>query len=443
MTLFIIPIITFLGVIGGNYIFKNWINPLSIYTFTWGISIFLYELKLIAYPTVIPLAWFYIAGGFLTFLFGILTIYSARNLFAKNINISSESSLELGIFRDGGITLKYTVLLFGLISIYTAYDYWMVLLKMFGSIPAILINANVIYKMGSHREIKEFLPYLPAFGYVGIFFSGVYTAYKGKFSFLSFLPLIGVILKELATVGRGGMLLGLTEFIFTFYLFRSLLKTDISKRFKFSKTNAVISFTILILVITVSASLVRLTRNTGENYIGASRQLKELNKNLIITPSIYLYLSSNIGVFSKYVQLEIEEAGFGENSLLPIYGVLARFDLEERPEEIPRGYYVPMWTNSATYLREFHADFGLLGIFLLPYFIGLLVSWCWFKFFVAKNLIAFAILIHLFNIITFSVFGIITRSGYWWISLATVIIFLPIVNSTSMFISRLKQEIPQ
>ena len=428
MSIIITIAVTILGSVFGKLIFKKWVNHLTIYCATWGISIFLYELKLIPYPTIIPLAWFFIISGFLSFLLGVLTIFSIRcNSRGSNIFLQ-KAEISFKIFADNGSALKYSVIFFGLISIYTAFHYWMVLLNMFGSIPAILINANVIYKMGVHREIKEFLPYLPAVGYVGIFFSGIYTAYKGKFSFITFLPFIGVVLKELATVGRGGMLLGLTEFIFTFFLFRFLLNRDQNKRYLFSKKNAFFAISILVIFIITSSSLVRFTRSTGENYTGASRELKQLNKNLILSPSVYLYLSSNIGVFSKYLELEKETASFGQNSLLPIYGVLAWFSLAERPEEVPRGYFVPMWTNSATYLREFHADFGIAGIFLVSYLIGLFVTWCWFKFFEDLNLIAFAILIHFYNIITFSVFGIITRSGYWWISLTMIILYLPILE---------------
>jgi oligosaccharide repeat unit polymerase len=434
MSLLIVSVITILGILLGNLIFKKWINHLTIYCLTWGISIFLYELKLIPYPNILPIVWFFIISGFLSFLLGILTIISARNISSKPDVFAKKTNISINIFVDNGVALKYSVIFFGLISVYTAINYWMVLLNMFGSIPAILINANVIYRMGVNREIKEFLPYLPAIGYVGIFFSGIYTAYKGKFSFLTFLPFIGVVLKELATVGRGGMLLGLTEFIFTFFLFRFLLHNDKESRFIFSKKNGLIALSILFIFIIVSSSLVKLTRNTGENYTGASSELKQLNKNLILSPSVYLYLSSNIGVLSKYVELEKEHATFGQNSLLPIYGVLARIGLAERPDELAKGYFVPMWTNSATYLREFHADFGLAGIFLVPYLIGLLVTWCWFKFFEDKSLTAFAVLIHFYNIICFSVFGIITRSGYWWISLAIVIIYLPVLEKLAKLV---------
>ena len=337
-------------------------NHLTLYCIILGGLIFFYELKLLPYPNVIPLAWFFIISSFLSFFLGILTVKSARNLYNKDQLFSKKSNVSLLIFSDNGKALKYSILFFSLIGLFVAVQRWMVLINMFGSIPSVLLNAGLVYRL-NHGEIEEFIPILPNFVYVAVFLSGIYTAYKGKFTFLVFLPFIGIVLKELTYFGRGEILFSLLEFSFSFFLFRHLLNDDSSQRFKFSKKNAIVASAILLIFLTVTASFIRVSRGSFENYVGASKELKQLNESFIISPSIYLYVSSDVGVFSKYLEREEEDRKFGENTFGLFHVFLSKLKIIEKPEFFPKGYYIPMWTNSGTYLRELHVDFGFADVF--------------------------------------------------------------------------------
>jgi len=404
-----------------------------------GGLIFLYELKLLPYPDIIPTAWFFIISSFLSFLLGILTIISAKNLYPKDQLPSPKSNLSLPIFADGGKALKYSILFFSIIALLVAIQRWIVLIDMFGSITAVLVNAAVIYRLNVHQEIKEFIPILPAFVYIAVFLSGIYTAYKGKFSFLTFLPFIGIVLKELTYFGRAELLLTLLEFLFSFFLFRHLLNNDISNRFKFSKKNATVAVTLLLIVLIASASFIRVGRGARENYVGASRELRQLEENFIISPSIYLYLSSTAGVFSKYLESGGEDVKFGENTFFIFHVFLSRLGIIEKPEFFPRGYYIPMWTNTGTYIRELHADFGMAGVFLVPYLIGLLITWLWFKFYEEKSLIVFAFLVYFYLIVGFSFLTLVTKLNQWYISLFIILLFLPVLERIAISRKRLKR----
>ena len=216
MSLLIIFAVSFLGIIAGKLIFRKWINHLTIYCFIWGGLVFFYELKFLPYPDIIPIAWFYIVSAFLAFLFGILTIISSKSLFSVENTEIGNKGLSLKIFIDDGKTLKYLIFIFSIIALFAGVQHWMVLLDKFGSIPAIFINANKIYRLTNKGEIEGIIPYISTFGYVAIFFSGIYTAYKSRFSFLSLFPFIGIIIKDLASIGRVGMLLALLQFLFSF-----------------------------------------------------------------------------------------------------------------------------------------------------------------------------------------------------------------------------------
>ncbi len=405
MSLLLVSIISFLGIILGRFIFKKWFNHLTLYCIIFGGMVFLYELKFLPYPNLIPITWFVIISSFLCFLFGILTIISARNLFKENPKVIEKSDISLRIFADGGKTLKYALIFFSIISLYSAIEFWMILLKEFGSIPAVFINGNLIYRMNVNGELKGTTPYIFIVSFVAVFFAGVYTAYKGKFTILSFIPLVSVIIKDIGGAGRATMTLALMEFAFSFFLFRYMLNNDLLGRYKFSRKNILIAGVILIVVFILSISLVRLSRNvSGENYLGASKELRGANENILISPSVYLYASSSIGVLTKYMESQGENTRFGEHSLQSIYLLLAKFKLVEKPLIFQKGYYIPLWTNNGTYLRELHADYGIAGVFIGPFLLGLLLTWLWFKFYEGKSLIVFALLVHLFLIVGFSFF---------------------------------------
>jgi len=340
--------------------------------------------------------------------------------------------------------LKYTVFIFGIISLYSAIELWMIFINHFGSIPAVLLNGEVIYRMNVSGKIKGNTPYLHLLGFVAIFLSGIYTAYKKKFTLLTFLPLLSIILREIAGAGRAGMLFALMQFILSFFLFKHLLNLDIKQRFKFSKISALIGAIILIVIFFGGSSLVKATRvadDTSSSFSGASKELTQTKGSIFISPSLYLYLSSDVGVLSKYLSSKGESTGFGQNTFLTLYSFLAKLDVMPKPNEYQRGYFIPMWTNTGTYLRELHADFGPAGVFLGPYLLGLLITWLWFKFYEKKSLISFVFLVNLNIIVGFSFFVMATRVLYWFTSLVLIIILIPVLERVAQLVYSQKNEI--
>lgn len=438
MSLILIAVIIFLGMTLGKFLFKHWFNHLSLYCLIFGGMIFLYELKLLPYIDITPITWFIIIASFLSFLLGILTIIVARNLFKENSTHINTSDISLRIFNDDGKAIKFAIVILSLISIYSAIEFWMVLINQFGSIPGVLINGEVIYRLNLKGELKGTTPYISLLGFVAVFLTGIYTAYKGKFTLLTFIPMISIIVREIAGAGRVQMLITLMLFAFSFILFRYLLNNDSTQRFKFSKKNAIIGIIIICATFIGGASLVKISRatETSGTYSGASRELRQTKGNFIISPSIYLYASCSIGVLSKYLDSKEENTKLGQNTFQTAYLLLAKLGIIKRPSELPKGYFIPMWTNSGTYLRELHADFGIIGVLLIPFLIGLLSTWLWFKFYEEKNLIVFALLVYSYLIIGFSFLVMVTRFYYWTIDLLLVILIIPVLEKIAGAVKR-------
>ncbi len=430
MIFIIVPTIAFISFLLGKYIFNRWFNHLSLFTFIWTGMILFYELRLLPYKEIVPATWIFIISTFLSLILGTLTYLSIRKLFSHQESKTEINKLSFNnLFADDAKVVKYSLFIFSFISIAGAIQHWMVLIDMFGSIPKVFLNALTIYRLNTEAGgIKGQVPFVSNFGYVAVFWGAVYTAYKGKFTFLSILPFIGIIIKETSTIGRAGILLGLFEFIFVFLLFRHCLTINDENKFRFSKPNATISITFLLALLIFAASVVKISRVSFEQYQGASKTLRELEGNLILSPSVYLYLSAHLGVLNEFVNRQDERNVFAQNTLLPLYNFLDRLDVVERPNQYQKGYFIPMWVNTGTFIRELFADFNVFGLLLFPYLLGLLMTYLWFRLVKEGSLYILVILSYLYIIIGFSFLVMITRTSYWIISLTLNILSIFIIS---------------
>ncbi|MEJ5261982.1 MAG: O-antigen polymerase [Ignavibacterium sp.] len=420
--------ILLVGSLAGRKIFKTWINHLTIYFFVMGGLTFLFELKLLAYRNLSLTSWFLLISSTLAFLLGVMSVLSARQLNLSKLGFSRVTVESIPLFQGDGKILKYSAIFFSLVGLFVALHRWYIMINIFGSIPSVFVNAAWVYRINVKGEIKEFIPILPSFVYVGVFLSALYTAYKGKFSFLSFFPILCIILKELTYFGRGEMLFATLEFIFTFSITRYLLRKEENVKYKFSKVNATISIILLLAVVLTAASIVRSSRGVKENIRGTSPVLKQLEDSFIFTPSVYFYLSSDLGVLDQYLRKDIESANFGENSLRGVYYLLSKLKLVDEPSFFQKGYFIPYWSNTGTWIRELHADFGFTGVIILPFIIGLLSTWLWFKFLQEKKIYLLVFLVYLYIILAFSFLVMVTRLNQWFLSQLLILFFLPILN---------------
>ena len=190
MVFLIILIITLALGIFGRYLFKRWFNHLTIYSVIWGGMLFLYEMKLLSYYELEFKTWIAVILSTLTYLLGILLYTTAHNVFerekepddSKN-RLKDEKGVLFNLVKDDGKVLKYSIIIMGIIGLGAALQHWYVLFKMFGSLPGIILNANIIYRMRVNCELKGVVPYLHVFAYSAVFLSALYTAYKNKITF--------------------------------------------------------------------------------------------------------------------------------------------------------------------------------------------------------------------------------------------------------------------
>lgn len=406
----VITIIIFLiSVLLGKILFGFWFNHLSLYVSVWTPMIVLYELKLIRYQELKSEVWFLILFAYLSFLLGILTIYSG---FKLRTNKTNNKTYKENVWTENKASLiKILTYLFGIVGFLAALQNWMILLDEFGTIQNVLLNASLVYRMRIERTIEGQIPYLFTFSYVSVFFAAIYSAIKNKISLITLLPFAGVILKEISQSARAGVLNAFFLFISTFLIYRYYFHAKVRK--KYLNWKILLGFIFIMLLLIISTTIIRVTRITTEKFKGATTQLNKLESNTIISPSIYLYFSGQIGTLNKVIQIEERSKLPAEKTLTMFYNIISKFNIVKRPKDHDKGYYIPVWMNTGTFLREIFMDYGYLGLIIVPYLIGFLCTLFWYKFFETGSLFYLTILSHCFIIIGFSFVIFVVRLSTW------------------------------
>jgi oligosaccharide repeat unit polymerase len=269
--------------------------------------------------------------------------------------------------------------------------------------------ADDLFDAGRRGDTRFCALFDDFFVYCG-FFSGVFTGKKEKWHPCTLLAFLGVILEDLAHVGRTGMLFAFFEFITTW-----ILTLMIQTQKSLLRKKIALHVLGLVLMLVLLANMVKSARIVTEEFESASRSLSKINRTSLISPSIYLYFSSQMGVLNKYLAQQNESAVWGENTFLPAYNLLAKAGIIHKPRFYQKGYFVPMWSNTGTYLKELHLDFGYAGIFIGPLLLGFGLTFFWFRFFQTQRLTDLVVLVYLFLILHFSFLMLIPRLGIWWI----------------------------
>ncbi len=79
--------------------------------------------------------------------------------------------------------------------------------------------------------------------------------------------------------------------------------------------------------------------------------------------------------------MDEENKYWGQNTIKPIYNLLAKFGLFEKTNDMMPAYYIPYWTNSGSYLRDLYNDYGAFGVIWGPFLLGFLSAYFWLQFY--------------------------------------------------------------
>jgi oligosaccharide repeat unit polymerase len=405
----------------GKYFFNKHINPISIYAIIWFGLLTFFHLKFISYDDLSSDAWLIISFSYISFILGILVYFTAIRIFPSNSEHEYKPTLP-NIFARNGIILKYAIVFFSVLGLIGAIQHWSILLAKYGTVVEVFLHLGRIRQLTTQGEIEGIIPYISSFGFVAVFFAGLYSAFKNRITLISFIPILIIIVKDTASAGRVGILIGFLEYGITYILTSNYLKKIKGEPNLKTKIFNYSSIAVIFLIFFSSIFFIKGLRGGSEDLTGVGRNINAVNDRIFITPTLYLYFSGHVGALSKYFEKDVETARFGENTFRFVYNVLNKVGFTDEAEMYQRGYFIPVWINTGTFLRELHADFGVGGTLIFLFGLGIIVSFFWVNFYKSGNLNYLIFLVHLCLIISMSFLMMITRLTNLTISWFVIII---------------------
>ena len=362
MTIFFTLFVCVISILGSKKIFNKWFNHISIYVASWTLFLVLYEIKLIRYIPLTQTTWLVIIVAYVAFLLGVATIFVARSLFDIETDIFySKKKYKLFFTPEILRVIKNLTIFFIALSFFSAFQHWYVLINKFGDIATVLIKANLVYRERVSGEMSGTLPYLYISGFIAVFLSAVYSAHKNNIGLFAILAMLSVIIKDTASVGRAGIFVAALLYIITFVLTKHLLSNYDSEIKKKNNSQLIIASVVSIVLVLGSMTLVKEFRGTVESFQASSKGLNKMKDVPLLSPSIYLYFSSNVGVLSKYLDHDNEDLLIGENTFLPIYNLISKFGPVELKQR--RNYFSSLVTSIIGQQLSVHSARAIINRF--------------------------------------------------------------------------------
>jgi oligosaccharide repeat unit polymerase len=408
VTIFILLILGTLGVLIGRFAFGRWFNHVSLYTAIWGSMLGLFEIRLINYYPLQIETWIIIAVGWFAFMAGSLTVTVARR--ALGSAHEREDRLTNPLLAETNLRRVKTILLsLNIVSFLAAAHSLYIVSQMFGGLTNALALGNLLYSYRVLEGLPGAIPYLSSLVFPAALLGGYYTSRSGKLTLVALLPLLVVIMVDIANMGRANIFVGGFLFSAAYFLTpRMEIAPAQSPRSKFRRFAVLL---IVAIIVAGGAELVRSSRKPTETFAGSTRTLLNLRTASFITPSIYLYFSSHFGVLNQYLKHGGENTPIGGHTFSSVYKILEKLGFDTHVETYQTPYRTPVRTNTGTYLRELHGDFGIPGLIIGPFVLGLLTSIFWYRVLMRQTFVDLAIAALLFVIVGMSGFVMATRIG--------------------------------
>lgn len=388
----------------------NFFNYLTVYSIIWMLMLTLHELNFLHYYPLNTDTWVVISLAYVSLWMGSASIIFA----ARKINKISEIKNKSYKICETKLRLVINILCL-ISSIAILYSLF------FKASNYNLINQAQIYTDRISGENGYEIPYIGSLINAAFTFTGVYIGIFGFKPYILLLPSVLLALKAVTGAGRAELIISTILFLSSYYL------TLITYNVKRSTSKQIIGLALFCTIIFGTFSFITANRGVtiyfGQYETAIMENLRELNP---LFPSIYFYLSGPPGVLNEILKDPPVNRKFGENTFASLYRLAAKMGVNNAyVDYYSQHYYMPLPMTSGTYLRDLYIDFGLLGIIIVPYVIGLASCVLWYKLKMNRSLYALIVLAYIYSLLIMSYLGWLVKVTYWLIPfLLSVVISL-------------------
>lgn len=393
-------------------------NPLTVFFGIWTLTLILFKLDIYfkIFTSGLTLnAQYVMATSFILFFLGAVTValYTKKREIDKLVSINIK---QLDLLT----TTSALVLLVFFIAVIIKY---LILIPRYGN-PFVNIESIRIDFFDGSLIFPFYLSVVTTFGYLAILNLGILAVFKRNKSTLLMIlfAFVLVFLNDSTTGMRGGLLNYIVLFLSGVMLSIIVRNIKIGIRHMFYLICACIFFL-------MTMSIIFFYRSGGD-----VSYLEGLYKHN------YIYLTSIVPTYSYFLDNPMPSNSFGIRTFQGLYEMLNMslkpFDYILFAEADFKTFYAQNIIgnypfNTAPYLTYLHSDFGLPGLLVSSYLMGLFSTFLYFKMIVAKRIIDIQFAVIAIAILIMSVRGIYVSGKSFWIMVGLVFLqhmFLKVID---------------
>lgn len=348
--------LTIIFIIIGKVAYKNFINPICIYSLVWEIALLIHQSGLVVFYELRPFTWFVIIFMQILFICGCIVSLHFKTRIDDYEPVIRQSVQKKYLKRF--IIITIVVAGIAIIGNYFLYA------RVYGL--NLIDKVTQIYSDRVNNVISiPTIPYLGAFILLVPILIGIYFRKYG-FTMWIIPAFLLAFIQMLLTGGRMDFV------IFVVLLVLAYLLSDIDK-IKILLHSTVFKYVVVFLVFAAFAViLVTNKRASGEVPVYATPLYKTVFHNNVFIYKILTYVGGPIGVLNEY--LKECEFHFGQNTFLPIYNTLANIKFCDEIPQYQEFFYTPYHCNVGTWIRELIEDFTFFGGAISVFLFGCVVS---------------------------------------------------------------------
>jgi oligosaccharide repeat unit polymerase len=388
----------------------------GVYGIVWGFSLTLFHVGLIRYYPLETETWIVIVSGWMAFLLGSATVVGARYACWSDVKKNCGGTPEISE-SEHSLLLKILWTANIIVVAYAAHQVYIVT-KLVGNVTNFLALGNLFYSLRVHEGLPGTIPYLGSLSLTVCLLAGLYTSLVGRLKLVAIVPLLAMIVISITNMTRAFSVIGAILFL-TGYFSNTRKIAQVSIITVAGRLKRAVLAALLVALFVSAMEVVRGNRGMTERFAGATTALSRLGRGAgsFLTPSIVMYLSVQHGVLNQYLKEGIEDPPIGNYSFAPVWRALSKIGFNTYVAQHQPFYRVPMSANTGSYLRELHADYGIAGVVVGPFLLGLVATMFWLRYESTGSLLDLVVLGHVFVAVGISLFAFATQLGNWQASL--------------------------
>lgn len=426
MTITLVLLSGTLTVLLGRWLFGKWFNHVGLYGSIWSCTLVLFEADLVHFYPLVLETWLFIIAGWIGFVLGSASVVCAR--FA--LGVSSEDNEKAGGPERSLRTFTIMLWVLNAIVIFDMIYLIRVISGLIGGMDNFLGAAILLYALRTSGGIPGAIPYLSASALAGCLLGGIYIARRGRARLVAIIPFIVIVIDSMLSLDRGTIITASVLFA-SGYLLEKKRDSHLRSTLPRTRIRRFVAIVAGILLIVTGLEFVRSNRGIDEKYFAGGSTLSRMQEGSFVTPSIFFYVTGQFGVLNQYLKKDVEQNIIGRYTLAPFWRTIAKLGFETDVETHQPFYRTPIVSNNGTYLREFHADYGLPGIALGPFVLGAMVSGLWFRAQRTGRLMDKMLLGHMLVFVVMSIFQVVAQQGSWLASLLSGLLLSYLIDRES------------